>query len=150
MKKRIIWLVLSGSLGIILLGLVFYTWEISTNARIVIEWSTASELDTVGFNIYRSDKPADPGVLVNDDLIPAKDDAQAGADYKYTDQDITPGTVYYYYLEDVSSDGTRHINGPVEAKAQTSGGLVWIPVVALILFAFSGMATLIWQRKKPR
>jgi hypothetical protein len=150
MKKRIIWLILSGTSGIILLGLVLYTWRISTHARIVIEWSTASELDTVGFNIYRSDKPEDPGVLVNDDLIPAKEDAQAGADYKYTDQGIAPGTVYYYYLEDVSADGTTHRNGPVEAKAQTSGSLVWIPVIALSVFVLSNMATLVWQRLRPR
>jgi hypothetical protein len=148
MKTRLVSLILSVLLGLLFLGLVFYAWKEYDDVRVVVEWSTASELDTVGFNIYRSDTPTDPGILVNADLIPASDDAQTGGDYSYTDKDIVPGQVYYYYLEDVSAHGATNRHGPVEVKAQANGKIVWILIIALAVVVLFGVVVINWPRRK--
>jgi hypothetical protein len=148
MKTRLVSLILSVLLGFILFGLVFYAWKEYRDARVVVEWSTASELDTVGFNIYRSDTPTDPGILVNVDLIPASEDAQTGGDYSYTDEDIVPGRVYYYYLEDVNAHGATNRHGPVKVIAQVNGNIVWILIITLAVVVLFGIAVVAWPRRK--
>jgi len=148
MKTRLASLILSVLLAIIIFGLVFYAWKDYNDARVVVEWNTASELDTVGFNIYRSDTPTDPGILVNVDLIPASEDSQTGRDYSYTDEDITPGRVYYYYLEDVSAQGVTNRHGPVEVKAQANGKMVWMLIITLAVVVLFGIAVITWPRRK--
>jgi hypothetical protein len=148
MKTRLVVLFLSVLLGVILFGLFFYAWKEYRVARVVVDWSTASELDTVGFNIYRSDDPTDPGILVNVDLIPASEDAQTGGDYSYTDKDIVPGRVYYYYLEDVNTHGVTNRHGPVEVKAQAHGNIVWILLITLAVVVLFGIVIIAWLRRK--
>ena len=148
MKTRLVSFILSVLLGLLFFGFVFYTWKEYDDARVVVEWSTASEFDTVGFNIYRSDTPTDPGILVNADLIPASEDAQTGGDYSYVDRDIVPGQVYYYYLEDVSAQGATNRHGPVEVKAQANGKIVWMLVIALAVVVLFGVAVINWPRRK--
>ena len=148
MRTRPVSIILSVLLGFILIGFVFFAWKEYRVARVVVAWSTASELDTVGFNIYRSDTPTDPGILVNVDLIPASDDAQTGGDYRYTDKDIVPGRVYYYYLEDVNTHGVKNRHGPVEVKAQANGNIVWILLIILAVVALFGSVIIAWPRRK--
>jgi hypothetical protein len=148
MKTRLVSFILSVLFGLLFFGLVFYTWKEYDDARVVVEWSTASEFDTVGFNIYRSDTPTDPGILVNAVLIPASEDAQTGGDYSYTDKDIVPGQVYYYYLEDVNANGMTNRHGPVEVKAQANGKIVWMLIIAMALVVLLGIVIINWPRRK--
>jgi hypothetical protein len=83
-----------------------------------IAWETASELDNLGFNLWRGTSPAAPDVKLNAYVIPSQ--APGGTDgfaYSYDDFDIASETVYYYWLEDVDLRGqvTRH--SPVLATA---------------------------------
>ncbi len=48
-------------------------------ARIFIKWETASEIDNMGFNIYRADSADGEYVKINTALIPAKGSATEGA-----------------------------------------------------------------------
>jgi hypothetical protein len=139
-----------GLMGLTALGLGTYASKISKHARVVVEWSTASEFDTVGFNLLRSETTTDPGKLVNDNLIPASDDSQTGGDYRYTDSTVVPGRVYYYYLEDVSADGSINKHGPVEVKAQVDGKIEWFLTIALATVTIFGTMTLIWPRRVMR
>lgn len=148
MKTRITSWILLGLMGIIVLGLGFYTRKVSSEARVVIEWSTASELHTVGYNLYRSENSTDPGELVNIELIPVSEDAQTGGDYRYIDMNVVPGRVYCYYLEDVNADGTTNRHGPVEVKAQASGKIELFVTIALSAVTLFGFASLIWPRSK--
>ena len=148
MKTRFVSLVLSAMMGLIFLGLVIYTWKEYHDARVVVEWSTASELDTVGFNLYRSETPDDPGVMVNADLIPASEDAQTGGDYSYNDENVVPGRVYYYFLEDINAHGAIKRHGPVEVKAQANGMIVWMLIITLAIVVLFGIAVITWSRRK--
>jgi len=133
MKGRNFTIFTLGLLTIATLGLIVYTWWITRAPSIVIEWSTASELDTVGFNIYRSDDPDGGTLKVNDQLIPASADAYTGSDYTFTDQNVLAGKTYYYWLEDISGSGAVNRNGPIEAEADSGIKLEWVLILIMVL-----------------
>ncbi|MCD6290655.1 MAG: hypothetical protein J7M34_09155 [Anaerolineae bacterium] len=87
-------------------------------APIVIEWSTETEVNTVGFNLYRAESPDGPFERINKELIPASPDPLAGGHYVYTDTQVIAGRTYYYELEDVESDGNTTRHGPIVVRAQ--------------------------------
>lgn len=103
-----------------------------THPAVIVEWSTASELDTVGFNIYRSENPQGDFQLINDKLIPSSSDALAGGNYSYRDTTVKAGRTYYYMLEDVTAAGATDRNGPIEVKAEV-GGIPEMGVTAVFL-----------------
>ncbi|TMC47701.1 MAG: hypothetical protein E6J26_11115 [Chloroflexi bacterium] len=59
-------------------------------APIVVNWTTKSEVNTAGFNLYRAESASGPFVQINQALIPAANDP-----------------ITYYQLEDVDLNGTR-------------------------------------------
>ena len=94
----ILWLLLA-------LGLLLY--QTTTPAAVEVEWDTATEIETAGFFLYRSDSEDGEFLLLNGDLIPSKGDAQSGGTYSYLDKDVIPGETYYYLLEEMELDSTR-------------------------------------------
>lgn len=103
-----------------------------THPAVIVEWSTASELDTVGFNIYRSENPQGDFQLINDKLIPSSTDAIAGGNYSYRDTTVKAGRTYYYMLEDMTAAGASERNGPIRVKAEI-GGIPEMGVSAVFL-----------------
>ena len=107
----------------------------SEPGMVIVEWTTESEVNLAGFNIYRSESPDGPYVKLNDTLIPAAPDPIAGGSYSYTDTTVEPGVTCYYQLEDVELDGKATMHGPIVA---VSGGDVVSP-----LFQASGLLALL-------
>jgi len=85
---------------------------------VIVEWTTESEVETAGFNLYRSENPDGPYVKVNPALIPGASDPLLGGRYVYTDTNVVAGRTYYYKLEDVELDGTTTLHGPIEVMAE--------------------------------
>ena len=86
------------------------------DGNILVEWETAMEIDTVGFNVWRSETRDSGYVRVNDTLIPSASPGSAwGSTYSYVDSDVIPGTTYYYKLEELEVSGGRNWHGPVSA-----------------------------------
>jgi hypothetical protein len=84
---------------------------------ILLEWETASEVDNLGFNLYRAGSPDGPRAQINGGLIPARmPGSPIGAAYQFLDGSVTPGITYYYWLEDVDVYGVATLHGPVSAK----------------------------------
>lgn len=80
--------------------------------QITLAWDTVTELDAIGFNLYRSTSIDGERVLVNPDLIPSQAPGQiGGASYQYQDNNLVSGT-YYYWLEFVDAFGSSYF-GPV-------------------------------------
>jgi hypothetical protein len=92
-----------------------------THPAVVVEWSTASELDTVGFNLYRSENNETGFQIVNNKLIPSSTDALVGGNYSFRDTSVKAGHTYFYLLEDVNADGAVNRNGPIQVTAETGG-----------------------------
>jgi hypothetical protein len=116
----------------------------------LIAWETASEIDTLGFNVYRSDSAAGGRTVLNDSLILAQTPGvERGASYSWLDRGCTLGTTVSYWLESVGLDGKVALHGPVSATCagptavsvqelrvsrQTSVGLPAITILALVAF----------------
>jgi hypothetical protein len=109
---------LSGILLIAGIALSLLAWLNGPKAKIVINWKTASEVDTAGFNIYRSENPDGPFARLNQRLVPASGDPLIGGDYSYVDQSVDAGKLYYYRLEDVDLTGSTTSEGVIQVKAQ--------------------------------
>ena len=101
-------------------------------AAVIVEWTTESEVNQAGFNLYRSENQEGPYIKLNDALIPASLDPITGGSYVYTDTAVIGGATYYYKLEDVELDGTSTLHGPIEVVAQADSAS-WSPHPALIL-----------------
>ncbi len=87
--------------------------------RIILNWTTASEKDNAGFNIYRAETENGEYVKINAALIPAKGSVAQGAAYKFVDWSVEKGKTYYYKLEDVDMSGIATLHGPASATAKS-------------------------------
>jgi hypothetical protein len=125
------------------LGLFGYgVWQLF-NPQVVIQWSTASEVDTLGFSIFRGENPDGPfDEQVNQNIIPARGQVVTGSEYQTTDQKVTAGTTYYYQLGEIQMDGTIETFGPIEITAKRSG------IVEIALSIVLGIMVFLVHRKK--
>jgi hypothetical protein len=88
---------------------------------VVLSWTTASEIDNAGFNLYRSESADGEYVKINASLIPAEGSPTQGATYQYVDRDVKNRTTYYYKLEDIDLNGNSTMHGPVSAEPRRLG-----------------------------
>jgi len=125
------------ALGVFLVRLTF-------PASIVVTWETASEVDTAGFLVYRSDSPDGPFSLLDETVIPARGDPLVGASYRYDDREVARGRRYFYQLEEIQRDGVRNrFPDVVEGQA----GVGW-PVglaVGVLMAVLAGVVTWRWS-----
>jgi len=76
-----------------------------------VEWETALEVGTVGFNVYRED--AQGGLVrVNGRLLPGLLVAEQGGVYRVADAGAQAGRTYNYWIEEVESGGRKTRYGP--------------------------------------
>jgi len=116
------------NLAIIIISIWFYD-----KPSIVLEWSTESELDIVGYNILRGESEAGPFLIINDQIIPPSIDPIIGGDYSYVDKDVRAGEIYFYILEDIESSGSTNQHGPVFQKAKRNLNIILLVSVITIM-----------------
>lgn len=90
----------------LILALAILILQFALPPKIEIEWETETEIDTAGFNIYRSETADGEFARINDQIIPGQSDAVSGAAYVYVDENVERGKTYYYRLEDIEYDNT--------------------------------------------
>ena len=89
---------------------------------VTIRWTTESELDNAGFNIYRSKNRDGEYKQINTELIEGQGTTGERTTYSWIDPTAKPGIVYYYQIEDVSFAGDRQslaitkLKGLISAK----------------------------------
>lgn len=116
-------------------------------ATVTVEWSTASELNTAGFNLYRGESQDGPFTRINAELIPASPDPLIGGSYIYTDTGVVAGRTYYYQLEDVETSGAATVQGVVQVTAD--GGLDPALLIALAAVGVVMIGIMVFLRR-PR
>ena len=70
-------------------------------------WSTASELENFGFDVYRADSEDGPFERLTSDPIPGAGTSDEPHQYSFRDDTIDPCMDCWYYVESVSTSGTR-------------------------------------------
>jgi uncharacterized repeat protein (TIGR01451 family) len=92
-------------------------------SSIIVRWVTTAELNTWGFDLYRSaDGTRGSAVQVTSALIPGQGRGQGGASYSWTDTNIAEGITYTYWLQETEINGTHNEYGPATARFQPAGG----------------------------
>jgi hypothetical protein len=113
----------TGVIGVIVQSLDA-RWQ---TGNVLVTWSMATEIDVVGFNLYRSESSGGARTKLNQGEIPAKaPGSPVGESYEFRDESATLGTRYYYWLETVGTTGKTEQYGPVLAMAQP----LFLPIVA--------------------
>ncbi|WP_456441094.1 S8 family serine peptidase [Caldithrix abyssi] len=96
-----------------------------TGENVQLSWQTASEIDNLGFNIYRSEHPDSAFFL----LASFKDHSQlkglgnsaSGKSYFFTDTSpLQGGRTYFYLLEDVAFNGKSQKHGPASVSVPSA------------------------------
>jgi len=70
-------------------------------------WSTASEQDSFAFDVYRGDTEKGTFVKLTKDPIPGAGTSDETHKYEYRDDTIDPCKEYWYYVESISTKGSR-------------------------------------------
>ena len=82
---------------------------VEDNGEVVIRWTTESEVDNAGFNIYRSTTRDGPFKKVNPQLILGAGTTGERTTYMWKDATAKSDALYYYRIEDVSFDGKHQV-----------------------------------------
>ncbi len=85
------------------------------NGNITLKWITESEIENLGFNIYRSTSRDGEFVMLNAKLIAGAGSSSESHAYSYIDRDVKSGLTYWYKLEDVDYNGKTEFHGPISA-----------------------------------
>ena len=84
---------------------------------VLLSWETASEVDNLGFNLYKADGPEAEKVKINPAMIPSKAmGGTSGAFYEYLVENVEPGQPTFYWLEAIDFDLTTVLYGPISVK----------------------------------
>jgi hypothetical protein len=63
--------------------------------KIILDWTTESETNNAGFNLYRSDAKDGKYTRINTSLIPAKGSPTQGASHEFVDKDVKNANVLF-------------------------------------------------------
>ncbi len=97
---------------------------VARDAAVDLVWQTGSELDNLGFHLYRGPSEDGPWTRLDSSLIPGLGSSATGKAYSYRDAGLQNGTRYFYRLEDVDASSKVTSHGPVSAvpTAGAAGG----------------------------
>ncbi|MCD4650384.1 MAG: T9SS type A sorting domain-containing protein [Candidatus Cloacimonetes bacterium] len=78
-----------------------------------INWTTQSESNLQGYNIYRAETHhLENALMINPNIIPAENTSTV-KDYTYSDEAAESQQSYYYWLESVELNNTNMYHGPI-------------------------------------
>ena len=80
--------------------------------KVIVEWETSSEVNTIGFYLKRLDENSGEYVPVNKKLLPGLLNSPTGGTYRYVDRNARLGETYTYQLIEVEVSGEKRHYGP--------------------------------------
>ena len=84
-----------------------FTATVTPNG-VLLSWRTESEVDNLGWNIYRSKKQDGEYHRINDRLIGGAGNSAMPNNYQFLDKEAKEGITYFYYLEDIDISGGKN------------------------------------------
>jgi len=95
-------------------------------------WEVESQIENLGWNLYRSETKDDEFVRINAEVIQGDGTTDISKKYKFVDKDTQKGKSYFYYLECISFEGQTNKSNIIEVSlANTS--LSWGAIKSLTL-----------------
>jgi len=96
---------------------------------VVVKWRTESELNNLGFDIYRSESLDGKFTKVNKTRIPGAGTDATPHNYQFIDESVEVGKTYYYYIEDISYRGVRNHSHIIRVVVDATGKLKVVGLV---------------------
>ena len=96
------------------------------DGAVELQWETGSEMDNLGFHLYRSLSAAGPWERITASLIPGLGSSPMGARYRYVDMHVTNGVTYFYELEDIETTGRTSVTArsrPPRSREELPAGM---------------------------
>jgi hypothetical protein len=90
---------------------------------VIIKWRTESELNNLGFDVYRSENLDGTFARVNQTRIQGAGTDATPHNYKFVDESVEVGKTYYYYLEDISYSGVKARSKIIQVTVDPTGKL---------------------------
>ncbi|MFC1853635.1 C25 family cysteine peptidase [candidate division CSSED10-310 bacterium] len=94
------------------------------HGQVIVQWITAGEPATIGFNLYRQDQETKHYLLVNHTLLPGLLHAPQGGIYQFIDEAARLGSQFSYKLEEIDRRGRSHLHGPYTLQTGQTGTLL--------------------------
>ena len=111
--------------------LASFTATATADGQVRLAWETASELELLGFHLYRAESVDGPQIRLNEELIPGQaPGSPVGGSYEFVDEAVVPGVTYWYWLADVDVRGAATLHGPASAVVPVDASYrVYLPLV---------------------
>jgi hypothetical protein len=90
---------------------------------VMVKWRTESEINNLGFDIYRSGSLDGTFAKVNKARIKGAGTDATPHSYQFIDEGVEVGNTYYYYIEDVSYSGERNRSHIIRVTVDATGKL---------------------------
>jgi hypothetical protein len=99
---------------------------------VLVRWSTGTEIESLGFQLYRAVGERVQATRVTPALILARGSPGSGATYGWLDTSATPGVSYRYWLQEIVRNGSPQEYGPAQVMPLTVSGemQLWLPLLA--------------------
>jgi hypothetical protein len=95
----------------------------ATEYKNTVRWSTASEVDNFGFDVYRGDTEEGPWTRLTESPILGAGTSDEVHKYEYVDRTIEATKPYFYWVESITLGGEReHFTPIIRAKAKIAAG----------------------------
>jgi hypothetical protein len=91
-----------------------------------LRWTTASELDNFGFDVYRALAKDGPFERITKKPIAGHGTIDTPSRYTWVDENIDPAVDYWYYVESITLQGYRErftpvLFAPAKERARAGG-----------------------------
>ena len=88
---------------------------------VALKWHTESEINNLGFDVYRGESPDGHFVKVNSAYIKGAGTDSTPHNYRFVDENAVVGKTYYYYIEAISFSGERERSHIIKVVIDASG-----------------------------
>jgi hypothetical protein len=95
-----------------------FTASLNGGNSVVLRWTTVTETNNYGFHVQKSNAEAGPYVTIENSFIPGGGTTITPRSYSFTD--IATRGSWFYRLEQIDLDGTRHYSEPVQIDVVTT------------------------------
>jgi len=89
----------------------------SEKNKIKLTWTTESEINNIGFNVYKTEDGYDSLYYqLNSKIIKGAGNSSEKREYKFIDNKVEYGKNYWYKLESIDYNGNSEFSEPISAK----------------------------------
>lgn len=91
--------------------------DASAPARATLEWKATQEEGVYGYLVYRATDRDGPYRRLGKEIVHVSSEPGAVHSYRFDDDSVESGKIYYYYLDKIASSGVKsRFSGVVSKK----------------------------------